>query len=99
MLEQNKNAKVTKMVELIKTCDHYPRKFNVGHFFSSIILPPLSAGEKYKKHCSGEMGNFLLPGMVMITWGRVLPGEISKNEQIKFSDSQMHVPVILIPCI
>ena len=38
------NAKVAKMMEFIKTCDQYPRKFNFGHLFSSIILP-LSAGE------------------------------------------------------
>ena len=31
-------------MELIKTCDQYPHKFNFGHFFSSIILP-LSTGE------------------------------------------------------
>ena len=38
---ETKNVKVEKMVEFIKTCDQYPRKFNFGHFFSSIILPPL----------------------------------------------------------
>ena len=37
-----KNVKVAKMVEIIKTCDQYPRKFNFGHFFSYIILPPFS---------------------------------------------------------
>ena len=72
-------------------------KFNFGHFFNPIILP-LSAGEKYifKKRRSEKMGNFLLPGVVMIrTWGRVLHGGMSKNEQIQFSDSQMYFPVIL----
>ena len=33
-----KNVKVAEMVEFIKTCDQYSRKFNFGHFFSSIIL-------------------------------------------------------------
>ena len=54
---ETKNEKVAKMVEFIKTCDQYPRKFNFGHLFSSIILPPFS----------GEMGKFLLLGVVMIT--------------------------------
>ena len=37
---ETKNVKVAKMMEFIKTYDQYPRKFNFGHFFSSIILPP-----------------------------------------------------------
>ena len=36
---ETKNVKVAKMVEFIKTCDQYPRKFNFGQFFSFIILP------------------------------------------------------------
>ena len=28
------------MVEFTKTCNQYRHKLNVGHFFSSIILPP-----------------------------------------------------------
>ena len=68
------NVKVAKMMEFIKTCDQYPRKFNFGHLFSSIILP-LSAGENRfsKTVLCGKMGRFLLPGMVMIkSWRRVL---------------------------
>ena len=34
------------------------------------------------------MGNFFLPGMMMIkTWRRVLLGGMSKNEQIHFFDN------------
>ena len=29
---ESKNIKVAKMVEFIKTCDQYPRKFNFVHF-------------------------------------------------------------------
>ena len=49
-----KNVKVRKMVEFIKTCNHYSRKFNFGHFFqfhnptTSVLL-----GEKYKKTTTG----------------------------------------------
>ena len=35
---KTENVKVEKMVEFIKTCDQYPRKFHFGHYFSSIIL-------------------------------------------------------------
>ena len=37
---KNKNVKVTKMVEFIKTCDQIPRRFNFGTFFISIIVCP-----------------------------------------------------------
>ena len=40
-----KKKMIAKMVELVKTYDQYPRKLNFGHFFSSIILTPLSWGE------------------------------------------------------
>ena len=44
------------------------------------------------------MGDFLLPGAVMIkTWGRALHGGMGKNEQIQFYGSQMYFPVILTP--
>ena len=52
---ETKNAKVAKMVEFIKTCDQYPRRFKFGHFFNSIIRP-------FRKRCLGGIGNFLLPG-------------------------------------
>ena len=61
---ETNNVKVAKMVNFIKTCDQYPRRFNFVNFCYSIILPSLSAGEKYifRKCCSGGMSNFLLPG-------------------------------------
>ena len=34
---ETKNVKAANMVEFIKTCDQYPRRFHFGHFFSSII--------------------------------------------------------------
>ena len=37
---ETKNVKVAKMAEFIKTCDQYPRRFNFGNFFNSIILLP-----------------------------------------------------------
>ena len=40
-----KNVKVAKMVELIKSCDKYPHKFNFGQFFSFLILPPFCWGK------------------------------------------------------
>ena len=43
---ESKNIKVAKMVEFIKTCDQYPRKFNFVHFFSSIIPPSFMLEEK-----------------------------------------------------
>ena len=53
-----------------------------------------------KKHCLGEMGNFLLPGVAIIRiWGRVLLGDMSKNKQIQLFNSQMYFPVILTPKI
>ena len=42
---ETKNVKVAKMVEFIKTCDQHPHKFNFGHFFSSLILPPFFWGK------------------------------------------------------
>ena len=84
---ETKNAKVSKWWNLSKH-DQCPRKFNFGHFFSSMVLL-LSAEEKYifKKYFSGEMNNFLLPGVVMIkTWHRGLLGGMSKSEQIQYFD-------------
>ena len=43
-IKQKKNLMIAKMVELVKTYDQYPCKLNFGHFFSSIILTPLSWG-------------------------------------------------------
>ena len=31
---ETKNAKDARMVEFIKTCDNYPRKFNFGRFLA-----------------------------------------------------------------
>ena len=68
--KKTKNVKVTKVVEFIKTCDHYPRKFNFGHFFHfHNPTTPILLGEKYKKPCSREMVHFPLPSVVMITTG------------------------------
>ena len=41
------------------------------------------------------VGNFLLPGEVIRTWGRILLGGMSENEQIQFFDSQIYFPVTL----
>ena len=38
-------VKVAKMVEFIKTCDQYPRRFNFGNFFNSITPPSFLLGE------------------------------------------------------
>ena len=35
---ETKNVKVPKVVEFIKICDQYPRRFNFGNFFNSTIL-------------------------------------------------------------
>ena len=94
-----RKPKIVKMVEFIEICDQYPRKFNLGHFFSSIVLPFFCWGN-IQKRCSGKMSNFLLPGVIMLrTWGRILLEDIIKNEHIQFFDSQMHFPVILLPWI
>ena len=71
------NVKAAKMVKFIKTCDHHPHKFNFGHFLSSIVHL-LSAGGTLivRKCCSGEMGNFLLPG-----------GEFCLGDMQKWKDS------------
>ena len=44
---ETKNVKGAEMVGFIKTCDQYPHKFNVGHFFCSLIFspPPFLLGE------------------------------------------------------
>ena len=101
MAQQNRNqsVKVAKMVEFIKTCEQYPRKFNFGQF-SAPQPSPLSAWEKqiFSKRCSVEMDNFLLPEVVMTkTRGRVLLGGMSKNKQIQVFHLQMYFPVILTP--
>ena len=61
---ETKNVMVAKMVEFIRTCDNA-----LGSLFLVIFSAPvsssLSAEKKYKKRM-GEMGNFFLPGVVMI---------------------------------
>ena len=65
-------------------------KLNFGHFVSIIILPPFCWGKTdLKKHCLGEMGNFRLPEVVIRIWGRVLLGDMSKNEQIQLFNSNV----------
>ena len=104
-LWQNKtgtnNVKVAKMVEFIKPCDQYPRRFNFGNFFNSIISPPPTPSFYWgkidlQKTLFGRNGQFPSAWGVMIkTWGRVFLGGMSKNEQIQFFDSQMYLPVII----
>ena len=43
------------------------------------------------------MGNLLLPGGMIRTWGSGLLGGMSKNEQIQLFDSQMYLLVTLTP--
>ena len=98
--KETKNINVAKIMEFIETCDHYTRKFFQVHAWSS----PLFAGENRfkKKRCSGEIGDFFLSGLAMIrNWGRGggLRGNMTKNEQIQFFDSQMYFPVTLTPWI
>ena len=92
---QTKNVKVAKMVEYIKTCDQYPCNFNFGNFFNSIILSPTFLLRKKISEKAAD-GQFPSPWGIMIkTWGRILLGGMSKNEQIQVFDSQMYLPVIL----
>ena len=96
-LNLNYCKNVAKMMELIKTCDQYPREFDFGYFFSSTILPFFCS---FFKKRWGEVGNFLLPGVVMIRiWGIVLLEDMSKNEQIQFFFIQINFPVIVTPWI
>ena len=93
--QKPKMQRFQKWWNFIKTSHQYPRKFNLGHFFSSIILPLFCRG---RKRCSEEMGNFLLPGVIMIrTWERVLLGGMNKHEQIQFVDVHMYFPAVLAP--
>ena len=59
-----KNVKVAKMMEFIKTCDQYPRRFNFCNLFNSIILPPVLLEKKkmLRQRCLGGMCNFHLFG-------------------------------------
>ena len=76
------------MVEFIKTCDQYPCKFNFGHIFSSVLFPHSAEKSIFQSTFLGEMGNFFLPGVVMIkTWRWVIFGVMSK--QIQFFDSNV----------
>ena len=95
---ETKNVFVAKKVEFIKTCNQYPCLILV--IFSTPQSSSLSAEEKYKKSCLGEMVNFFLPGVVLIrTWGKFLLRDIRKNEQIQVFDSQIYFRVILTPLI
>ena len=92
---ETKKVKAAKMVEFIKTYDPYPSRFNFGNFFNSVILShPFCSGKiDLQKRCLGET-SFCL-GVMIKTWGRVLLGGMSKNEQIQIFYSQMYLPVIL----
>ena len=93
---ETKNVNVAKMVEFIKTCDEFPRRFNFGNLFNSIMLPPLY----WRKNRSSENAvreewvSFSLGGgggNDKKTLGRVLLEGMSKNEQIQFFDSQIYL--------
>ena len=89
MLESKLWYNKTEMVEFIKTCANTLENL-ILVIFSAPLSSSLSGEEKYKKRCLGEMGNFLLPGLLMIrTWGRFLLRDISKNEQIQLIESQI----------
>ena len=91
---ETKNVKVAKMVEFIKTCEQYPRRFNFVHFFNSIILPPFLLG----KNRSSENAvleewviSFCLGVMIeTLEGGGGERGGMSKNEQIPFFDFLTH---------
>ena len=75
------------MVELIKTSDQCPWRFNFGDFFQ-LRNPPyflLGKNQIFRKRCSRGMGGNDK------NLGRVLLGGMSKNAQIKFFDSQMYL--------
>ena len=87
-----KNVKFAKMVEFNKACDQnlcWRRYF----FSNAIILSPLSPQEKYlQKTPFGRNGPFPSAWRIIIrTWRRVLLGDMNKNEQIQFFDSQMYL--------
>ena len=96
--QNQKNVKVAKMVEFIKTCDQYAHRFNFGNFFNSIILLPRFCWGKIdlQKTLFGRNGQFPSAWRVMIkTWGRVFLAAMIKNEQIQVFDSEMYLSVIL----
>ena len=107
---ETKNLKVTMMVEFIKICDQYARRFNVGNFFNSIILIPRpffcwgknrSSENAARKEwvislCLGwGWGGGL--GVMINTWRRGLLGGMNKNEQIQFFNSKLYLPANLKP--
>ena len=87
---ETKNVNVAKMVEFIKTCDEFPRRFNFGNLFNSVMLPPLC----WRKNRSSENAlreewvSFSLGGggVMIKTLGRVLLGE-----KIQFFDLQIYL--------
>ena len=86
--KQTKNVKVAKMVEFIKTCTS-DTFVNFGNFFNSTILSlPFLLRKKYlQKMLFTRNQRFPSASGIMIkTWGSVLLGGISKNEQIQFFD-------------
>ena len=86
--KQTKNVKVAKMVEFIKTCSS-DTFVNFGNFFNSTILSlPFLLRKKYlQKMLFTRNQRFPSASGIMIkTWGSVLLGGISKNEQIQFFD-------------
>ena len=85
-------------MRFIKICYQYPHKFNSGHSSSSLIAPFCWGGIDFQETLPGRNGKFCFSWMLMIkAWGRVLFGDMSKNEQIQIIDSQIHFPVIVTP--
>ena len=93
---ETKNVNVAKMVEFIKTYDEFPRRFNFGDLFNSIMQPPLcwrknrsSENAVWEEWVSFSLGRGR--GVMIKTLGRGLLGGMSKNEQIQFFDSQIYL--------
>ena len=69
-------------------------------FSAQQSYPSLLWKNIFKKLCLGEIGDFLLSGVVMIkTWERVFLGGMCKNEQIHFLDSKIYFTVTLMSWI
>ena len=86
--KQTKNVKVAKMVEFIKTCTSDTFVNFVNFFNSTILSLPFLLRKKYLQKML-FMKNQRFPsawGIMIKTWGSVLLGGISKNEQVQFFD-------------
>ena len=78
------------MVEFIKTCDQYPRRFNFVNFFNSIILSsPLSTEEKI------SLENAVREEWVISFFLGDKDKNLGESFDFQFFYSQMYLPVIL----